>query len=37
MSRKGKKDEKQLANILLITAIIELLIKLIELLEKLIE
>ena len=37
MSRKDKKDEKQLANVLLITAIIELLIKLVELLEKLIE
>lgn len=37
MSRKDKKDEKTLANVLLITAIVELLIKLIELLEKLVE
>lgn len=37
MSRKNKKDEKHLANILLITALAELLIKLIELFEKFIE
>ena len=37
MSKMNKKDEKTLASVLLITAIIQLLIKLIELLEKLIE
>ncbi len=37
MSKRNKKDEKTLASVLLITAIIQLLIKLIELLEKLIE
>ncbi len=37
MKRNDKKDEKTLANVLLITAVIDLLIKLIDFIEKLIE